>query len=460
MAHVEIFILNYNGSRFLPECLESLRKVTRGEHSIDISVVDNNSSDDSQAVVARFEEIHFIPLSENFGFSKGNNLGVWERLKTLRSSGRDADYLCFLNNDTRVSESWLIEAVRRFELSPKAGIVGSKALFYDSFVEVELELLHDAEDASGRVPVEVVLRDWDRCGNLQEDLRRTKWLGWQSSDRGTERIVYDSARTLLAVRDVSQEFVLDCVIENRSLEPISVKLTVQGEYQILSLQAKTAYLIRQAILPATFRNYVQNAGSFVTPTWEAGDLGMYTQDQAECDDSRQVAAVCGVSMFVRASLFEKLGGFDETFFAYFEDTDLSLRARIEGAECWYAAPSRLYHIHCGSGGEWSPYFNFNVTFSHLVFGSRWMGFRQFLSKSVHVCRFAWRELRVFAEDQDLETKPNLRTLVRILKNLPAVVGNRWFYLLNRGGIQGLVNGVDNSGSCRQREVAEEQATGN
>jgi GT2 family glycosyltransferase len=64
---------------------------------------------------------------------------------------------------------------------------------------------------------------------------------------------------------------------------------------------------------------------------------------AEYAASAEVDAVSGAAFAIRRSVFEELGGFDEQFFMYVEDTDLSLRARLSGYRCWYAAGARVQH---------------------------------------------------------------------------------------------------------------------
>jgi hypothetical protein len=54
--------------------------------------------------------------------------------------------------------------------------------------------------------------------------------------------------------------------------------------------------------------------------------------------------VSGGALFIRKDLFQKLGGFDERFFLYFEDADLCRRARLEGAAVRLASHLPIIHI--------------------------------------------------------------------------------------------------------------------
>jgi N-acetylglucosaminyl-diphospho-decaprenol L-rhamnosyltransferase len=64
----------------------------------------------------------------------------------------------------------------------------------------------------------------------------------------------------------------------------------------------------------------------------------------------QVDWVAGASVMMRRALLEQIGGFDETFFLYFEETDLCRRAADVGWQCWYAPEAQLVHIGSASTG--------------------------------------------------------------------------------------------------------------
>lgn len=63
--------------------------------------------------------------------------------------------------------------------------------------------------------------------------------------------------------------------------------------------------------------------------------------------SRYVDQVIGAFFLVRREVFDLLSGFDERFFLYFDDVDLSLRARRSGIKSYYFADA--YATHFGSG---------------------------------------------------------------------------------------------------------------
>jgi len=60
-------------------------------------------------------------------------------------------------------------------------------------------------------------------------------------------------------------------------------------------------------------------------------------------DTRTVDQIMGAFFFMHRSLFDTLGGFDERFFVYLEEVDLSLRARQAGWASLHVAEARAYH---------------------------------------------------------------------------------------------------------------------
>jgi len=54
--------------------------------------------------------------------------------------------------------------------------------------------------------------------------------------------------------------------------------------------------------------------------------------------------ICGASMMIRPAVFAAIGGFDENYFLYFEETDLCRRAKDAGFSTWYVPESRVMHI--------------------------------------------------------------------------------------------------------------------
>ncbi|MBV8445018.1 MAG: glycosyltransferase family 2 protein, partial [Candidatus Dormibacteraeota bacterium] len=69
----------------------------------------------------------------------------------------------------------------------------------------------------------------------------------------------------------------------------------------------------------------------------------YNQPRERFDDAFDVAAVSGCAFMFRRDILIRTGGFDEAFFLYVEDTDLSMRVRLMGYRIRYVPDSVVYH---------------------------------------------------------------------------------------------------------------------
>ena len=118
---VSVIIINWNGLRWLPDCFGSLR--SQEYKNIEIIFVDNASHDGSVAWVMKHHPKTKIAVNEkNLGFADANNVG-YKRAK--------GDFVLFLNNDTRVTKTFLTEMLAVLEKNPKVGAVQSKILLMD-----------------------------------------------------------------------------------------------------------------------------------------------------------------------------------------------------------------------------------------------------------------------------------------------------------------------------------------
>ena len=71
----------------------------------------------------------------------------------------------------------------------------------------------------------------------------------------------------------------------------------------------------------------------------------------------------GASLY-RTSLFKNIGLFDEAFFAYYEDVDISFRAQLSGHKVFYTDKAVAYHIQ-GAATSGNPGFAIKQTFKNL-----------------------------------------------------------------------------------------------
>jgi GT2 family glycosyltransferase len=114
---IAIVILNMNGKEVLGGCLNSIGGLDYPHY--DVIVVDNNSSDGSQAFVAdAFPSVHLIQNKKNEGVPEGQNIGIQAALQS------GADYVFTINNDTILDRNALRELCKTVEHDKTIGAAG------------------------------------------------------------------------------------------------------------------------------------------------------------------------------------------------------------------------------------------------------------------------------------------------------------------------------------------------
>jgi GT2 family glycosyltransferase len=88
--------------------------------------------------------------------------------------------------------------------------------------------------------------------------------------------------------------------------------------------------------------------------WQRG----HGQKVGEADDSQaaeEVFAPCAAAALYRREAFQEVGGFDESYFCYFEDIDLGFRLRLAGHRCLYVPQAVALHLGAATAGRESDF---------------------------------------------------------------------------------------------------------
>ena len=91
------------------------------------------------------------------------------------------------------------------------------------------------------------------------------------------------------------------------------------------------------------RGLLDTAGDLFYNTGYPGKRGWLQPDGPEYDKNAWVFGACAGAAVYRRSMLNRIGLFDEDFFNYVEDIDLSFRAQIAGYRCLYVASAIVYH---------------------------------------------------------------------------------------------------------------------
>lgn len=369
---VSVVTVNFNGKKFLKELINSLSRQTIQPE--EVIVVDNNSTDGSVAYLKEnFPFVRIVQSGKNVGFAGGNNIGVQTAKYPL---------IALINNDTVVDPSWLEHLVgtwvNRTSNSENIGAVSPKIRFFSKFLSFRFNSELFTPGGSDCRSLGVAI-DFSKSGVMGVPyIKPIAVSGFHNEEQWSEK---------RCVRWTSGPAVLMLPIDQ--IPPVSgavlrvvvatagkfsgAELRVECEGLDLGVYPVTNEFVELNIeIPTNLLDsanwVINNAGSRLDQYGNAADVGMNQPDIGQFDGVRDLEAFCGCSVLIPRHIFLGLGGFDERFFMYYEDTDLSWRLRNSDLKIVYQPLSVVRHIHAGSSVEWSPSFRYHVVRNFRLVG--------------------------------------------------------------------------------------------
>ncbi|AFL74598.1 glycosyltransferase [Thiocystis violascens] len=194
---VSVIIPVYNKLDYTLACLDSIaRQIPKVP--IEVLVVDDGSSDATQAQLEVREDLRYLRNPDNLGFVGSCNRGA---------QAARGEFLFFLNNDTVVLEGWLDTLVQTLIDIPDAGLVGGKLIYPDGRLQEAGGIIW--ADASGwnwgrladpAAPEFNFLRDADYCSGAALLVRRALFEELGGFDARYAPAYYEDTDLAFAVR--------------------------------------------------------------------------------------------------------------------------------------------------------------------------------------------------------------------------------------------------------------------
>lgn len=353
---VRLVVLNFNGAPFVFRCLDALRALDYPPERREIVVVDNASTDGSVAEIRRrFPEVRVIENGQNTGFP-ANNLAMADRA--------GVDHVALINNDAFVEPAWLQTLVEAAQTDPSVGAWCPKILLEPSFVDVEL--------ATGglRVAADPRLLGVRVSGVRVDGVERYGSAGFGAGFWGAEtgpadhpRFQWSTDRATLSI-PIDPHATEAGLVELRLSAPDDAKVSIDGGDPVTVGPEPRWVAIGRPAGPT--HDIVNNIGSRLVDGGMAGDRGFLEADHGQFDEPRDVFAWCGGGVLFRTDYLDDVGLFDERFFLYYEDTDLSWRGLARGWRHRTVPDAEMRHLHAASSEEGSAMFQHYVERNRLV----------------------------------------------------------------------------------------------
>jgi GT2 family glycosyltransferase len=367
-ALATVIIVNYNGAHLLPACLDALAEQADDSTAFDTVVVDNASVDNSRDLLARnYHWARVIASPTNLGFAGGNNLALRQV---------NTPYAVLLNNDAVPEPGWLrnlLDPLRR-PGSHNVGIATGKVVFAPKFVHATLQTPGFRPDSSDTRELGVQIHQVrvDGVDVADKALWGNAAYGPEGSGDSRFRWSRPTGEFLLPVpahlvdddQTVAKPVDVEFALTAQAAKPVSLGVDGYGNEITVGPERATLKFIVEPGTPTV--DVINNVGGIVLQDGSGADRGFQEVDEGQYDEPAEVFTGCGNGMALRTAVGRELGWFDDAFFMYYEDTDLSWRWRSRGWSVEYVPTAVLRHVHSATSTEWSPRWRFYVERNRLL----------------------------------------------------------------------------------------------
>jgi GT2 family glycosyltransferase len=179
------------------------------------------------------------------------------------------------------------------------------------------------------------------------------------------------------------------------------------------------------ILSLSNPDIIDAVGISINKDGSAFQVGYKERDSGQYKRITEVFGVCAGAALYRAKMLNQIGLFDKDFFAYYEDVDLAIRARLFQWKSVCASQAEIYHIHSATLGNESPFKKYLLERNSYYYVIKCLPRKvitQFLISKFH---YVFITLIDLIKDKKYKlVKALIKGNLDALKNLPTILSKR------------------------------------
>jgi len=336
LSRLGVVVPTFMAGLSLQDTITSVRIAeAKSDTKVHIVVVDNHPK--KLDVLFSKEADHYISLPGNPGFGAACNAGI-----SYFFQSTDLDFIFLLNPDATVDPDFFANLALYFEsMSSKITWPIMPLISFDfTVLRIKLESIFKSKDELITIiDLENDFMIFDQRGS-----------GLDSDHIGPKKITRD-----------------DCLVlrQDRQLPP-EIYFKRNGSALLETFPLGDQFLVNDQI--------VQNAGSFIDSPFSAGDRNMgWLTSAASHYLTGPRQAWCGAAVLLPRDYIQSIGGFDESFFLYYEDTEFALRGLKSGIFPELVSTLRVNHKHSKITGQFPILRQREIWKSRVIFTNRTNG---------------------------------------------------------------------------------------